>query len=164
MKKYWKSIEEKNQTIIHVDDGDIEKSRSTIIETVVDDMTFDNTANRRDFLKICGFSLTAATLAASCQAPIKKAIPFLIKPEEVTSGVANYYASSFIDGSDYCSILVKTREGRPIKIEGNELSSITRGGTSARIQASVLSLYDSERLKGPLHKKEKYLGKILIRG
>lgn len=155
MKKYWKSIEEKNQTIIPVDKENIEKSRSTIVETMVDDMTFDNTASRRDFLKICGFSLTAATLVASCKAPINKAIPFLIKPEEVTSGVANYYASSFIDGSDYCSILVKTREGRPIKIEGNELSSITRGGTSARIQASVLSLYDSERLKEPLHKKAK---------
>ncbi|MCK5101407.1 MAG: molybdopterin oxidoreductase, partial [Cyclobacteriaceae bacterium] len=94
-----------------------------------------------------------ATLAASCEAPVNKAIPFLIKPEEVISGVANYYASSFIDGSDYCSILVKTREGRPIKIEGNELSSITKGGTNARVQASVLSLYDTERLKDPLHKK-----------
>ena len=77
----------------------------------------------------------------------------MIKPEEVVSGIANYYASSLIDGSEYCSILVKTREGRPIKIEGNELSALTKGGTTARIQASVLSLYDTERLKGPLHKK-----------
>lgn len=155
MEKYWKSIEEKNQKITPKGGEGKDKSQNTIIETMLDDMTFDSTASRRDFLKICGYSLTVATLAASCEAPINKAIPFLIKPEEVTSGVANYYASSLIDGSDYCSILVKTREGRPIKIEGNELSSITRGGTNARIQASVLSLYDSERLKGPLHKNAK---------
>ncbi|MCK5470095.1 MAG: twin-arginine translocation signal domain-containing protein, partial [Cyclobacteriaceae bacterium] len=80
MKKYWKSIEEKNQTIIPNNGDDIEKSRNTIVDTMVDDMTFDNTASRRDFLKLCGFSLTAATLAASCEAPINKAIPFLIKP------------------------------------------------------------------------------------
>jgi len=76
----------------------------------------------------------------------------LVKPEEVTSGVANYYASTFFDEGLYCSILVKTREGRPIKIEGNELSGITQGGTTARVQASVLSLYDSERLHDPLSK------------
>ena len=64
-------------------------------------MTSDNTASRRDFLKLCGYSLAVATTAASCEAPIMKAIPFLIKPEEVVSGIANYYASSFIDGSDY---------------------------------------------------------------
>lgn len=155
MKKYWKSIEEKNQKITPKSLEGKDKSQNTIIETMIDDMTFNNNASRRDFLKICGYSLTAATLAASCEAPITKAIPFLIKPEEVVSGIANYYASSLIDGSDYCSILVKTREGRPIKIEGNALSSITRGGTNARVQASVLSLYDAERLKGPLHKNEK---------
>ncbi len=154
MKKYWKSIE-KNQKIVLNREDDKEISRNKIIDTMIDEMTFNNTASRRDFLKLCGYSLTAATFAASCEAPINKAIPFLIKPEEVVSGIANYYASSLIDGSDYCSILVKTREGRPIKIEGNELSTITKGGTTARVQASVLSLYDTERLKGPLHKKTK---------
>ncbi len=154
MKKYWKGIE-KNQKIILNKGDDKDISGNKIIENLIDDMTFNNTASRRDFLKLSGFGLAAATLAASCEAPVNKAIPFLIKPEEVVSGIANYYASSLIDGSDYCSILVKTREGRPIKIEGNELSTITSGGTTARVQASVLSLYDTERLKGPLHKRTK---------
>lgn len=105
-------------------------------------------ANRRDFLKVLGFGLGAATLA-SCEAPVKKAIPFVIKPDSIVPGIANYYASSFVNGGDYCSVLVKTREGRPIKIEGNALSSVTRGGTSARAQAAVLSLYDYNRTKGP---------------
>ncbi len=105
-------------------------------------------ANRRDFLKLLGFGIGAATLA-SCEIPVKKAIPYVIKPDAIVPGIANYYASSFINGGDYCSVLVKTREGRPIKIEGNALSPVTKGGTSARAQASVLSLYDYNRIKGP---------------
>lgn len=105
--------------------------------------------NRRDFLKLLGFGLGAATVAAGCDIPVKKAIPYVIKPEEIVPGVANYYASSFVNGGDYCAVLVKTREGRPIKIEGNDLSSVTKGGTSARAQASVLSLYDTNRFTGP---------------
>lgn len=153
MKKYWKSIDERNHELHSPMEGKKKESQKSILEEIAEEISSINNVSRRDFIKVLGFSLTAATLAASCEAPVNKAIPFLIKPEEVISGIANYYASSFIDGSDYCSILVKTREGRPIKIEGNELSGITKGGTNARVQASVLSLYDTERLKGPLHKK-----------
>ncbi|MCB0636115.1 MAG: TAT-variant-translocated molybdopterin oxidoreductase, partial [Lewinella sp.] len=105
-------------------------------------------SNRRDFLKYLGFGIGAATIAA-CDIPVRKAIPYVVKPDSIVPGVANYYASTFAQGGDYCSILVKTREGRPIKIEGNTLSSVTKGGTSARVQASVLSLYDTSRLDGP---------------
>ena len=106
-------------------------------------------ASRRDFLKYLGFSVGAATIAASCEAPVRKAIPHVIKPDHIVPGVANYYASTFVNGGDVCPVLVKTREGRPIKIEGNALSDITGGGTSARAQASVLSLYDVNRIKEP---------------
>lgn len=106
-------------------------------------------ASRRDFLKYVGFGLGAATIAASCDTPVKRAIPYVVKPDSIVPGVASYYASSFFDGSQYCSVLVKTREGRPIKIEGNSLSSISKGGTSARAQASVLSLYNTARIQRP---------------
>jgi molybdopterin-containing oxidoreductase family iron-sulfur binding subunit len=105
--------------------------------------------SRRDFLKFLGFGLGAATVAAGCDIPIKRAIPYVIKPDEIVPGVATYYASSYVQGGDYCSVLVKTREGRPIKIEGNPSSPISQGGTSARVQASVLDLYDTFRYKGP---------------
>lgn len=104
--------------------------------------------SRRDFLKMMGFSVAAASLAA-CEAPIRKAIPYVNKPVDVDPGIPNYYASSYVNGGDYCSIVVKTREGRPIKIDGNSLSSVTKGGTSAQVEASVLSLYDNYRLRGP---------------
>ncbi|SMG48906.1 prokaryotic molybdopterin-containing oxidoreductase family, iron-sulfur binding subunit [Marivirga sericea] len=105
--------------------------------------------SRRDFLKMMGFGVAAASLAA-CEAPVRKAIPYLNKPVDVDPGIPNYYASTYSVGGDYASIVVKTREGRPIKIEGNKNSSITQGGVNAQVEASVLSLYDQERLKGPL--------------
>src|SRR5690606_20472471 len=58
-------------------------------------------------------------------------------------------ASTYINGGDYCSIVVKTLEGRPIKIEGNTLSKVSNGGTNAQVEASVMSLYDNYRLRGP---------------
>jgi len=105
-------------------------------------------SSRRDFLKYLGFGMTAATIA-SCDIPVRKAIPYVSKPDTIVPGVASYYASTFVQGGDYVPVLVKTREGRPIKIEGNSMSPITKGGTSARAQASVLGVYDTSRFDGP---------------
>ena len=104
--------------------------------------------SRRDFLKMMGFGVAAASLAA-CETPVRNAIPFVNKPEDFDASIPNYYASTYINGGDCCSIVVKTREGRPIKVDGNALSSVTKGGTSAQVEASVLSLYDNDRLRGP---------------
>src|SRR5690606_24838468 len=84
-----------------------------------------------------------------CEMPVRNVIPYAIKPDTITPGVAQYYASTFSDGGDYCAVVIKTRDGRPIKLEGNKKSSITQGATSARVQASVLSLYDKARLRHP---------------
>jgi len=122
-----------------------------IVDQVADDSEAEAFAtNRRDFLKYLGFGLSAATVAASCEIPVKRALPYVIKPDEIVPGIATYYASTFVNGGDYCPVLVKTREGRPIKIEGNDLSSLTNGGTSARAQASVLSLYDTNRFRSAM--------------
>ena len=107
-------------------------------------------ASRRDFLKYLGFGVTAATIA-SCDIPVRKAIPYVSKPDTIVPGVATYYASTFVQGGDYVPVLVKTREGRPIKIEGNSLSPLTGGGTSARAQASILGMYDTSRFDSPVH-------------
>jgi len=148
-KKYWKGIEELQETPEFLKAQQNEFSEELPVDQFIgNDQVAESNTNRRDFLKVLGFSVTAASLAA-CEAPVRKVIPYLNKPEEITPGVANYYASSYWDGQDFASILVKTREGRPIKVDGNELCMITAGGSNARIQASVLSLYDSERLKMP---------------
>ena len=78
---------------------------------------------------------------ASCERPVKKAIPLLIQPEEIRPGTANYYASTFYDGTEAIPILIKVRDGRPIKIEGNDLCLATAGAASARAQASVITSY-----------------------
>ncbi len=143
MKKYWKSIEEFDSKTLRMAEGEF--SVDGIPKEEIESKSY---TSRRDFLKLLGFGVGYATLAASCEMPVNKAIPYLNKPNNITPGIANYYASSFYDGHDYCSILVKTREGRPIKLEGNELSSFTKGGTTARVQASVLNLYDSARYTG----------------
>lgn len=148
-KKYWKGVEELRNDAEFVRLKNSEFAEYLPIEAVGGKSSSEGSGhNRRDFLKFLGFSVAAATLA-SCEAPVKKTIPYLIKPEEITPGVANWYASTYFDGQDYCSVLVKTREGRPIKLEGNPSSSLTKGGTNARVQASVLGLYDSNRLRGP---------------
>ena len=107
-------------------------------------------SNRRDFLKFLGFGLGAATIAAGCDIPVKKALPYVTKPDSVVPGIANYYASTFVHGGDCAAILVKTRDGRPIKIEGNEMAPSNYGKTSARAQASVLGLYDTNRFTTPM--------------
>ena len=112
----------------------------------------DAATPRRDFLKYLGFSTAAAALAASCKTPVKKSVPYLNRPDDVTPGIANYYASTYVNGGDAIAVVVKQRDGRPIKIEGNPLSTVTKGGTSAQSQASVLDLYDPTRLRHPLQK------------
>ncbi|MEZ4948423.1 MAG: TAT-variant-translocated molybdopterin oxidoreductase [Saprospiraceae bacterium] len=143
----WVGTEEINRDPEFLRLANQEFEDKNVAETLADASESSLKANRRDFLKFLGFGLGAATVAASCDIPVKKAMPYVVKPDEIVPGVATYYASSFVQGGDYCSVLVKTREGRPIKIEGNTLSEVTKGGTSARAQASVLSLYDNNRIQ-----------------
>ncbi|MFZ4463126.1 MAG: 4Fe-4S dicluster domain-containing protein [Bacteroidales bacterium] len=146
-KKYFKSIEEFSIDIEKQNSIQPAGDKQSLLEMQKESQSV--TASRRDFLKLFGFTVASAAIVSSCQQPVRKAIPFLIQPENLVPGVANYYASTFYDGIDYCSILVKVRDGRPIKIEGNKLSSVTMGGTNARTQASVLGLYDNARYKNP---------------
>ena len=111
------------------------------------DQSNESGTSRRNFLKLLGFSTAAVTLAA-CEAPVIKTIPYVVKPHEIIPGIPNYYASTYFDGYDFASVLVKTREGRPIKIEPNPMANAL-GKTNARAQAAVLSLYDNDKVKQP---------------
>jgi Fe-S-cluster-containing dehydrogenase component len=106
--------------------------------------------SRRDFLKLMGFSVGAAALAGCTRIPERLAVPLGAQPEGELPGVATYYATTCGGCASGCGLLVKTRDGRPIKIEGNPRSELSRGATCAAGQATVLSLYDDARLKGPL--------------
>ncbi|MET6999539.1 TAT-variant-translocated molybdopterin oxidoreductase [Chitinophaga defluvii] len=145
-KKYWKGLEELHNTNAHKEIVDNEFREELPFES---ESLLNATTPRRDFLKYLGFTTAAATIAASCEIPVKKAIPYVNKPEEITPGVANYYASTYAVDGEYVPLVVKTREGRPIKVEGNTLSSVTQGATTAKVQGSVLALYDVARLRYP---------------
>ncbi|MDP5092375.1 MAG: TAT-variant-translocated molybdopterin oxidoreductase [Polaribacter sp.] len=153
-KKYWKSVEElTNSSFVET------LSKNEFVQEIPTD-TFlgdketlaNSSTSRRDFLKYVGFTTAAATLAA-CEGPVKKSIPYVVKPNDIIAGVADWYATSMADGYDFANILVKTREGRPIQIMPNKDA---KGTTSARVQAAVLSLYDEKlRLKNPTKGGEK---------
>ena len=149
-KKYWKSVEEldENSTIVEA------LQQNEFVTDIPTDAFLgdketleDSSTTRRDFLKYVGFTTAAASLAA-CEGPVIKSIPYVVAPDEIVPGVANYYASTIADGFDFANVLVKTREGRPIKIERNDLAN-NSGSVNARVHASVLSLYDNNRLKAP---------------
>ncbi|MGB6154251.1 MAG: TAT-variant-translocated molybdopterin oxidoreductase, partial [Pricia sp.] len=150
-KKYWKSEAELNPN-----DSMVEAlKQNEFTEAIpVDDFLgdkenlSDTSTNRRDFLKYVGFSTAAAAMAA-CEGPVIKSIPYVVQPENIVPGVANYFATTIANGFDFSSILIKTREGRPIKVENNTEAKVG-ASANARVHASVLSLYDSTRLQGPL--------------
>ncbi len=152
-KKYWQSFGELNQTEAFQKAAENEFNEELLpVEELSKEGLLNGSTNRRDFLKYLGFSTAAAAIAAGCEMPVRKSVPYLNRPDNVTPGISNYYASTYVNGGDAISVVVKQREGRPIKIEGNELSTITKGGTSAQAQASVLDLYDTTRLRHPLQK------------
>ncbi|MEN9685464.1 MAG: hypothetical protein RLZZ28_1250 [Bacteroidota bacterium] len=149
-KKHWQSFGELNQSdAFNKDVNDEFREELPFVAAEESTSFLQAKAPRRDFLKYLGFSTAAAAAAASCEMPIKKAIPFANKPEDVVPGISKYYATTYVQDGDVVSVLAKVRDGRPIKIEGNDLSPITKGGTSARVQASVLDLYDTARLRFP---------------
>src|SRR6187551_1685413 len=149
-KKYWQNFEELHQSEADQKAMKNEFREELPFEELAGENIFNAKTPRRDFLKYMGFSTAAAALAASCEMPVRKTIPFLNKPDDIIAGVPNYYASTYINDGDVIPVVVKQREGRPIKIEGNDLASLTGGGTSAQVQSSVLDLYDTTRLRYPM--------------
>lgn len=152
--KYWQNFGELNNSEESRKASNDEFREELPFDELADENVFNAKTPRRDFLKYMGFSTAAAAIAASCEMPVHKAIPFLHKPDDMLPGVANYYASTYVSEGDAVPVVVKQREGRPIKIEGNQLSSLTAGGTSAQVQASVLDLYDTSRLRYPMADKK----------
>ena len=145
-KKYWKNVEEldprNSKAIEELRNKEFVEELAPVDEFLGNKETLEESSTtRRDFLKYVGFSTAAASLAA-CEGPVVKSIPYVVQPEEIVPGVANYYATAVADGYDFASVLVKTREGRPIKYENNNLAG-AHGHANARVQASVLGVYDS---------------------
>ncbi len=149
---YWQSFEE-----LYNDPEFLKAHQDEFIEGVSADFHSSeiSSISRRKFLALLGASAALAGTACSDYRDKGEIIPYNKKPEEITLGKANYYASTCTACPNACGILVKTREGRPIKIDGNPDHPISRGKICAHGQASIMSLYDPDRLKNPKKKLDR---------
>jgi molybdopterin-containing oxidoreductase family iron-sulfur binding subunit len=105
--------------------------------------------DRRDFLKLVGVGAGAA-VTAGCSDPVEKLIPYVVQPDVITPGIPVYYASTCRECSSGCGLHVKTREGRPIKLEGNPEHPVNKGSLCARGQAGIARTYHPDRFPGPM--------------
>ncbi|MBC62581.1 MAG: hypothetical protein CMP11_08995 [Zetaproteobacteria bacterium] len=148
-----KAVSEKaDHNFLYVDAEDavegLKDSRKTKSNTP---QVLESSVNRRSFLKI--FGMTGAASAAACvRRPTEKAIPYVNQPTDHVSGVAVHYASTCSQCSSGCGIVVKTKEGRPVKLEGHPDHPINKGALCAFGQAQIQGLYHPERLKEPMQK------------
>jgi molybdopterin-containing oxidoreductase family iron-sulfur binding subunit len=116
--------------------------------------------DRRTFLKLAGFAFAGAVGGGCQRAPVQHAVvPVAVSPEFVP-GRSVYYASTCGACTAGCGVLVKTHDGRPIKLEGlthdhpRGLPAPAPSGLCAAGQASILGLYDRLRLPHPLKNGE----------
>lgn len=144
---YWRSFE-----ALYNDPEVIEAKGHEFKEGVTDDFSTTGMSNlsRRKFLALLGASAALAGTACTDYRDKGEIVPYNNKPEEITIGKPNYYASTCTACTNSCGILIKTREGRPIKVDGNPDHPVSKGKICAKGQASILNLYDPERLKNPL--------------
>ena len=150
-KKYWLSLEDYKKSKAFQ-----ESAQNEFLSYLPSEK--EMSSSRREFLQIMGAGLAFAS-SGCMRRPAEKLVPYINRPSDIVPGEANYYASSYYDGGEGFSTLIKTREGRPIKIEGNEEAKLLNGSAlSPRAHAYILSLYDPERIKSPkqnLFNKEK---------
>ena len=148
---YWRSFNElyNNPEFIKARNNEFGDEASTPMD--INKMTG---ITRRRFFAL--LSASAAFAAAGCANYRDKGlvVPYNQKPEEVILGIPNYYASTCTGCSSACGILVKTREGRPIKVDGNPDHPVNKGKLCTRGQASVINLYDPARIKEPQGKDQ----------
>ena len=147
--QFWKSFEEKNDTPEYQKAVETEFMSSPLREETKHEGTEKDGLARRDFFKLMGASVALTSAAGCIRRPVQKMVPYVKQPEEVTLGVSNYYTSSYFDGQEGFGLLVKSREGRPVHIEGNPSYPLNGSAVSSQAQASLLGLYDPERLQKP---------------
>ena len=111
------------------------------------------TVGRRTFLKVLGSTAPAAAAAACAPIPAERIIPYVVPPEDVVPGVATWYATVCGECPAGCGMVVRTREGRAVKVEGNPEHPVNRGSLCIRGQASLQGLYDPDRFTGPRRRR-----------
>ncbi len=146
VKKYWRSLDQLAETPEYKDFLHREFPQGAA--------EFDNSWSRRKFLTLMGASVAMAGLA-SCRRPVEKIVPYVNRPEDLIPGNPQYYATTMPFGDGAYGLLVESHEGRPQKIEGNQLHPSTEGTSSALIQAQILGLFDPDRAQNVTNQGDK---------
>lgn len=115
---------------------------------------WEDGVSRRSFLKMAAASLALAGLTACTKQPVRQILPYVEQPEELVPGEPLYYASAMCLGGYATGVLATSREGHPIKVDGNPEHPASQGASSIWMQASILDLYDPDRSQAFLHNGE----------
>ena len=115
---------------------------------------------RRDFLKVLGVGTAATTMLGCTSEKVEKLIPYLVSPDQTVPGVSTYYASTCRECSVACGVIAETRDGRTIKLEGNPDHPVNRGALCARGQSALQGLYNPDRYRGPMVRRNGQLQPI----
>ncbi|TVP74835.1 MAG: 4Fe-4S dicluster domain-containing protein [Gemmatimonadales bacterium] len=107
---------------------------------------------RRDFLKVLGVTGAGAGLVGCSTDNVEKLMPYVTAPEDITPGVATWYASACGECPAGCGVWVKTQEGRAIKVEGNPNHPVSGGALCARGHSGLQALYNPDRLESPMRR------------
>jgi molybdopterin-containing oxidoreductase family iron-sulfur binding subunit len=140
---FWRNLAERDELL-----SKSETRQDEFLPETLDDSLPNTTITRRGFISLVGAATAVAT--AACSTRERTIVPYTKRPTEVIPGVANYYASTYPEGDTSFPVLVKTREGRPIHIVGNDESPRFKGKTSIRAIADIIGLYDPDRLRAPM--------------
>ncbi|HEX3719955.1 MAG TPA: TAT-variant-translocated molybdopterin oxidoreductase [Verrucomicrobiae bacterium] len=107
--------------------------------------------SRRNFLKMSAATMALAGLNACTKQPTREIYPYVNQPQGMVLGDPLYYATSMLMGGFATGVLAKSREGHPIKVDGNPEHPASLGGSSVWMQASILNLYDPDRSQTVTH-------------
>ncbi len=135
----WRSAEEFTGT---------DEFRDIMTREFPDDVdTWTDPVSRRNFLQLMGASIALAGAVGCSPRPAsqRNLLPYTNQPEGMTLGVPNFYSSTVLLGGVGAGVIVKSHEGRPVKIEGNPKHPGSLGATDVFAQASILELYDPDR-------------------
>lgn len=149
---FWKSLKDYYQ-----DPAVLKAKTNEFMDGVTDDFDPDelNKVSRRKFLALMTASAAFTATACSDYRDKGEIVPYNDRPDGVLPGKPNYYASTCNGCDTGCGVLVKTREGRPIKLDGNPDHPVNAGKICTTGQASIIDLYDPDRLTDPLRDRRK---------
>ena len=119
-----------------------------------------NGVKRREFLKVLGVGTAATTMLGCASEKVEKLIPYLVSPDQTVPGVSTYYATTCRECSAACGVIAETRDGRTIKLEGNPDHPVNRGALCARGQAALQGLYNPDRYRGPMVRRNGHLESV----